>query len=125
MPFFMYLKKRPTIFRKDGQIREVFHSVTADELTKAGWVIEGEEEPMEDEPEVTEEPDPDPEERAAIQSVEMEEELEAKLKVMVKAELISFAEQYGVSVDPHATKAVIIAKILEDIDVVEKTNAGI
>ena len=118
----MYLDKRPTIFTKDGQIKEVFHTVKADELKKLGWVVEGE-----DETQVTNdlpgEPDPapeaNPEELEAIQKIEAEEELQMMLETMTKDKLITFAEEKGVRVDPHSKKANIIEKIVADIDEVE------
>ena len=122
----MYLDKRPTIFTKDGQIKEVFHTVRADELKKLGWVVQGEDEtettndlPGEPEPEPAPEAEANPEELEAIQEIEAEEELRMMLETFTKDKLISFAEEKGVRVDPHAKKANIIEKIVADIDEVE------
>lgn len=113
----MYLKKKPTLFTKDGETREVFHTVTADELKKAGWsIVEDKAEPA---PEVAED-SYEEEEREAIQSVEEEEELDMMLGEMTKAGLLNFALEKGIRVDPHSKKDVIINVILEGIDEVER-----
>lgn len=124
----MYLDKRPTIFTKDGQIKEVFHTVKADELKKLGWVVQGEDEtevtndlPGEPDsaPESAPEAEANPEELEAIQKIEAEVELEMMLETMTKDKLIAFAEEKGIRVDPHSKKANIIDKIIQDIDDVE------
>ena len=128
----MYLEKRPTIFTKDGQIKEVFHTVRADELKKLGWVVQGEDEtettndlPGEPDPAPDSAPDSapeaeaNPEELEAIQEIEAEEELRMMLETYTKDKLITFAEEKGIKVDPHAKKANIIEKIVTDIDDVE------
>jgi len=120
----MYLDKRPTIFTKDGQIKEVFHTVKADELKKLGWVVEGEDETevtndLPGEPDSAPEAEANPEELEAIQKIEAEEDLKMMLETMTKDKLIAFAEEKGVRVDPHAKKANIIDKIIQDIDDVE------
>lgn len=122
----MYLDKRPTIFTKNGQIKEVFHTVRADELKKMGWVVQGEDEtqatndlPGKPEPISESAPEANPEELEAIQEVEAEEELRMMLETLTKDKLISYAEEKGVRVDPHTKKANIIEKIVSDIDDVE------
>ena len=122
----MYLDKRPTIFTKNGQIKEVFHTVRADELKKMGWVVQGEDEtqatndlPGKPEPISESAPEENPEELEAIQEVEAEEELRMMLETLTKDKLIAYAEEKGVRVDPHTKKANIIEKIVSDIDDVE------
>ena len=122
----MYLDKRPTIFTKNGQIKEVFHTVRADELKKMGWVVQGEDETqatndLPDKPDPISEsaPEENPEELEAIQEVEAEEELRMMLETLTKDKLIAYAEEKGVRVDPHTKKANIIEKIVSDIDDVE------
>jgi len=115
----MYLPKRPTIFTKDGQIREVFHSVTASELLKAGWSIQGEDETS-DTPDAVADGTESQKAEQDNGVQDGKEELESHLNGLTKAGLVEFSEENGVKIDPHATKAVIIETILESIDEVER-----
>lgn len=116
----MYLEKRPTIFVKDGQVREVFHTVTASELRAKGWVIQGE-----DELNTSAAPDDEPKAEQSEEGdwIHDDDDVEIDapdLTKMLKADLVEYANAAGIKIDPHATKAEIIQTIEGSIDDVER-----
>ena len=108
----MYLRNAPVFFEKDGQVRAVYHTVTADELTILGWtrqektdigqeqlVVSVEEnsasEVMESEPK----PEPEPE--------------TVSLLDMTKNQLIDYAAANDIVINPYATKSEVLSACLE------------
>lgn len=105
----MYLKNAPVYFVRGNARRAVYHSVTADELTALGWTKEGEKAPVvqeEKQPIAVSEPEAAPEPEA-------EAEPEQALVDMTKNELIEYAANNGVVINPYSAKAEILAACLE------------
>lgn len=107
----MHLEKRPTYFVKNGVRKPVYYTVDARQLAEAGWVPEeNKPNPIKpiDEPvavainepiDKQQEPDSESEESAA------------KLSDMTKVELVEFAKERNIQIDPYALKSTVLETI--------------
>jgi predicted transcriptional regulator len=104
----MHLQKRPTYFVKNGVRKPVYYSVDARQLNEQGWVSEDQEpcEVKKNEP-VKQETVQAPVEQV-VEPIEMTESTEEELDDMTKTELIDYAKEHNIDVDPYALKSVIL-----------------
>lgn len=103
----MYLRNAPVSFVKDGERRLVYHTVEADELFDAGWSVEDKvdvSQKAESEPELESGPDTED---------ELEPEQENDLIDMTKNQLIEYASDNGIAVNPYSNKTDILAACLQ------------
>lgn len=113
VPFFMaYLRKRPTYFVKGDVRRAAYYTIQAAELRADGYVEEGE-------PAVAaniSKPLPEVAVEAGGDGFDLEgkvEESSEDLDEMTKAELLAFAEEYEIDVNPSMLKSEILQKCKE------------
>lgn len=104
----MHLAKRPTYFVKNGIRKAVYYTVDARQLAETGWVPEG------GEPEsvkvdkipvqvTTPEPQPETEVKPEASAID--------LTAMTKVELVGFAKEQNIEIDPYALKSTILETI--------------
>lgn len=112
----MHLKDRPTYFTKEGAVKAVYYSVDARQLADAGWVLAdelNEEARKEEELALEEELDIEDELITEEAQPEVEEEKtdevdRSKLEGMTKSELIEFASQNNIEIDPYGLKSEVL-----------------
>jgi hypothetical protein len=100
----MHLKERPTYFVKNGVRKPVYYSVDARQLIENGWEEEGKSKPK------AKQPEPVIEEKVELLPYEpaKEEIQETSLDEMTKAELVEYAEENEIEIDPYSLKSVIL-----------------
>lgn len=114
-PFFMaHLAKLPTYFVKDGDRRAAYYTITARELTEAGYVEEGEKavkapvsKPV---PEILVEAGQDAFDDDSIKMTDSEH-----LEEMTKAELLEYAYERGFDLKNNLLKSEIF-KLCKEIE---------
>lgn len=91
----MYLNNAPVKFIKGDEVRNVYHTVEADELMDDGWLPESESEPESE------------------QQLEEEEPQGKELTEMTKNELIEYASLNDIVINQYSNKSEILEACLE------------
>jgi hypothetical protein len=115
----MYIRNAPVEFRKDGETRFVYYTVEADELIDQGWVCM-----LTQEERIAEQTEDDfvPIESKEEQVVPAEDVAVntdsdgSKLVEMTKNQLIEYASENGVTINPYSTKAEILSVCMESLN---------
>jgi hypothetical protein len=112
----MYIPGAPVYFTKGDKRKAVYHSVLARELLAKGWAQEGVIAPVEEaatQPEAAAEPESEVQPEPAAESEPESDPEPVGLLDMTKNQLIAYAAEQSIAINPYATKAEILTVILE------------